>query len=144
MALVAFDLDEADVGGHCIERVHDGAALACRVEPVARERHHAEARLGALEGVGQHVAVFRGEVEVIHRAGDVEVAVGVKAIDERRALVAEVAFHLEVGVEREAARGALLQVAAELAVQRLFRQVRDVRRMRATERPLRGTLPCSW
>ena len=102
MALVGLDLDEADVGGHRVQRLHDLAALARGVEPVAGEGDHAEARLGALEGVGQHVAVLGREVEIVHRAGDVEVAVGVEAVDEGRALVAQIALDLEVGVEAEA------------------------------------------
>ena len=99
VALVGLDLDEADVGRHGVQRLHDLAALARRIEPVAGEGDHAEARLGALEGVGQHVAVLGGEVEVVDGAGDVEIAVGVEAVDEGGALVAQVALDLEVGVE---------------------------------------------
>ncbi|RDJ93880.1 AcrB/AcrD/AcrF family protein, partial [Lacticaseibacillus rhamnosus] len=58
-----------------------------------------------------------GEVEVVHRPCDVEVAVGIEAVDECRALMAEVALHLKVGVEAERLGGAVLQVAAELAPQ---------------------------
>jgi hypothetical protein len=54
------------------------------------------------------------EVEIVHRARDVEVAVGVEAVDEGRALVAEVALDLEVGVEAEAQRIAILQVRPNL------------------------------
>ncbi len=67
------------------------------------------------------------EVEIVHRARDVEVAVGVEAIDEGRALVAQVALDLEIGIEAEAQRVAVLQRAAELALQRLLREVGDVR-----------------
>src|SRR5690606_9076466 len=68
VALVALDLDERDVGGDGVERLHDLLRLPCRVEPVAGERHDAEPRPGALECVGQHVAMLRSEVEVVHRA----------------------------------------------------------------------------
>ncbi len=67
------------------------------------------------------------EVEIVHGAGDVEIGVGVEAIDEGRALVAEIALDLEVGVEAEAQRIAVLQGAAELALQRLLRKIGDVR-----------------
>ena len=127
MALVGLHLDEADVGRHGIQRVHDLAALARRVEPVAGERHHAEPGLGALEGVGQHVAVLGRKVEVVDGAGDVEIAVGIEAVDERRALVAQIALDLEVGIEREALGRQVLQGAAELALQRLFGEVGDMR-----------------
>ena len=127
MALVGLHLDEADVGRHRVQRVHDLAALARGIEPVAGERHHAEARLGALEGIGQHVAVLGRQVEVVDGAGDVEIAVGIEAVDERRALVAQIALDLEVGVERKALGGQILQGAAEFALQRLFRKIGDMR-----------------
>src|SRR5262249_37072022 len=64
VSIVGLDLDERDIGGNGVQRVHDLAALARWVEPVARERHDAEACLGAAEGAGQHVAVLGGKVEV--------------------------------------------------------------------------------
>ena len=57
----------------------------------------------ALEGVGQHVAMLGGEVEIVHGARDVEIGVGVEAVDEGRALMAQIALDLEVGVEAEGA-----------------------------------------
>jgi hypothetical protein len=62
-----------------------------------------------------------GEIEIVDRPGDVEIAVGVEAVDEGRALVAQIALHLEVGVEGEALGGQVLQGAAELPLQRLLR-----------------------
>ena len=91
------------------------------------EGDDAEARLRAAEGVGQHAAMVGGEVEIVHRPGDVEIGVGVEAVDEARALVAQIALDLEVGVEAEGRRVAVLQVAAELALQRRLRQIGDVR-----------------
>src|SRR3546814_4278210 len=73
-----------------------------------------------------YTTLFRS-VEVVHRAGDVEVGVGVEALHEAGALVAQVALDLEVGLEAEGQRVAVLQAAAELAVQRRLRQVGDVR-----------------
>src|SRR5258708_4073817 len=97
----------------------DLPVLARREKPVAGEGDQAEARRRTAKGVGQHAAMGAGQVEVIHGTRDVEVAVGVEAVDEARALVPEVALDLEVGVEAEAQRIAILQVAAELALQRL-------------------------
>ena len=68
-----------------------------------------------------------GQVEIVHRPGDVEVGVGIEAVDEGGALVAQIALDLEVGVEAVGDAGAVLQVAAELAVQRRLRQIGDVR-----------------
>ena len=59
-----------------------------------------------------------GEVEIIHRPRDVEIGIGVEAVDEGAALVAQIALDLEIGVEAVGDRVAVLQVAAEFAVQR--------------------------
>ena len=63
--------------------------------------------------------MIRREVEIIHGAGDVEIGIGVEAVDEGRALVAQIALHLEIRVEAEGQLLAVLQVAAELPLQRL-------------------------
>ncbi len=42
-----------------------------------------------------------GQVEVVHRPGEVEVAVGIEAFDEPFALVMQVAFDLEFGFASE-------------------------------------------
>ena len=68
------------------------------------------------------------EIEVIAGAGDVEIRVGVEPVDEGRTLIAQIALDLEIGVEAEGELLAVLQVAAEFAVQRRFLQVSDVRR----------------
>ena len=57
--------------------------------------------------------------------------------------MAQIALHLEIRVEAEGQRLAVLQVAAELAVQRRFREIGDVRAMRATASPLSGRTPAS-
>ena len=43
-----------------------------------------------------------GEIEIVHRAGDVEIGVGVEPVDEADPLVAQIALDLEIGVEAEA------------------------------------------
>ena len=126
MAAVGLDLDEGDRGAGGVQRMHDRAALLGREQPVAGEGDHAEARLGAGEGLGQPAAMVGGEVEIVHRPGHVEIGIGVEAVDEGHALVAQIALDLEIGVEAEGQRLAVLQIAAELAVQRRLRQIGDV------------------
>ena len=58
--------------------------------------------LVAREGVGEPPAMLLGEVEIVHRPGDIEVGVGVEPVDEADPLVAQIAFDLEIGVEAEA------------------------------------------
>src|SRR5262249_59690173 len=80
--LVGDDLRERDARGTRVERVHDGARLDRRKQPVAGERYHAETRLGAAERLGEYPAIVGGEIEVVHRARQIEVAVGIKTFDE--------------------------------------------------------------
>src|SRR5205823_1215286 len=85
-----------------------------------------EARLCSGERIGKPSAMVGGKVEIVHRAGQIEVGIGVEAIDESHALVAQVALDLEIGVETEGERFTVLQVAAELAVKGRLRQIGDV------------------
>src|SRR6266446_3902389 len=89
-ALVGCDLDEADIRGRRVEGMDDGAVLGRRVEPIAGEGNDAKARLGVAEGIGKDTAMFGGEVEVIASARDVEVGIGVEAVDKGNALVAQI------------------------------------------------------
>ena len=61
-----------------------------------------------------------GNVEIIHRAGNIEIAIGVKALDESHALVAQIALDLKIRIEAIAHRLAVLQVAAKLLLQSGF------------------------
>src|SRR3546814_11502984 len=79
------------------------------------------------EGIGQLAAMLLRQVEVVHRPRDVEVGVCVEALHEAGPLVAQVALHLEVRLEAEGQCAAVLQAAAELAMQRRLRPVGDVR-----------------
>ena len=127
MALVGHDLGERDARAGGVERMHDGARFRRREQPVRGERDHAEARLRAAEGIGHHAVVVGGEIEIVHRARQIEIRIGVEALDERAALVAQIGFDLEVGVERERRIVAVLELAAELAMQRGVREIGDVR-----------------
>src|SRR5471030_3335562 len=73
VALVALDLNEADIGGNRVQRLHHRAALPRGEQPVAGEGEEAEAHRRALEHTGQHAALFGRQIEVVHGAGDVEI-----------------------------------------------------------------------
>src|SRR6516162_11282778 len=68
------------------------------------------------------------EIEVIHRAGDVEIRVGVEAVDKSAALMAQIALDLEIGVEAVSDSMTVLKISPEFAVQRSFREIGDVGR----------------
>src|SRR6267378_1418382 len=75
VALVALDLDEADIGRHGVEGLDHRPALAGGKQPVAGEREQAEAHRRAAEDIGQYAALLRCQVEIIHRPGDVEIGI---------------------------------------------------------------------
>src|SRR5262245_31956909 len=92
--------------------------LLGRKQPVGRERDETEARLGAAEGVGEHAVMIRSDIEIVHGACDVEIRVGVEAIDEAQSLVAQITLYLEVGVEAERHLFAVLEIAPEFVMPR--------------------------
>jgi len=126
VATVGFDLDEGDGRAGRVQRVDDRAALLGRKQPVAGERDQAEAGFRAGKGIGQPAAMVGGEVEIVHGPRHVEIGIGVETVDESHALMAQIAFDLEVGVEAEGQRFSVLQVAAELPMQGGFRQIGDM------------------
>ena len=75
----------------------------------------------------QHAIVIGGDVEIVHRPRQIQIAVGVEPFDEGRALIAQIAFDLEIRVERECRQVAVLHPPAELAMQRCIRQIGDMR-----------------
>ena len=60
-------------------------------------------------------------IEVVERAGDQQIGVGVEVLAELVALVAQVAFDLELDVLRGVAEAAVAQLAAELGLHRVVR-----------------------
>src|SRR3546814_2032845 len=88
---------------------------------------NAESRLCLREGCGKAPAVIFRKIEIIHGAGDVEIAVCIEAIDEADPLMPQIAFHLKICVEAEAFRIARLQPTPELLRQARFGQIRAVR-----------------
>ena len=71
--------------------------------------------------------MFSRHIEIIHRPRDIEIGVGVEPVDEGTALMPQIGFHFEVGVETVGHRLALLQPPPEFPMQRRFRQIGDVR-----------------
>src|SRR3546814_5142550 len=72
--------------------------------------------------MGEHPAMFLREIEIIHRAGDVEIRVGIEPVGERQPLMAQIAFDLKIGVEPEGLGSiwfswAILELAAEFGGQ---------------------------
>lgn len=105
----------------------DGAVLGGGEEPVAGEAddegRSGDGGEGGLEGGGAG-----GEVEGVESAGDIEVAVGVEAVDEAAALVAQVALDLETHVEGVEAGGGVFGdlAAAKFTVHAGVTEVGDV------------------
>jgi hypothetical protein len=65
-------------------------------------------------------------IEVVQRAGDQQVGVGVEVLAELVALVAQVALDLELDVLGAEVQLGVAQLAAELGLHRIVRQVGDV------------------
>ena len=63
MALVALDLDEGDGGAGGVQRMHDGAVLLRRKQPVGGEGDEAETRARAAEGLGQMPVMVGAEID---------------------------------------------------------------------------------
>ena len=127
VALVGLDLRERHPRARRIERMHQRARFRGREQPVAGERHHAEPRLDAAKRLRQHAVMVAGDIEIVHRPRQIEIAVGIEALDKGRALVAQIALDLEIGVERERRQFAILHPPPELAMQRGVRKIGDVR-----------------
>ena len=87
MAFVGRDLGERDAGARGIERMHDGARFRCREQPIAGERDHAEPGRRAAKRIGGDAVAVGGKIEIIHRAGQIEIGIGVEPLDEGDALV---------------------------------------------------------
>jgi len=76
-----------------------------------------------------------GKVEIVHRARDVEIGIGIEAVGKGQPLMAQIGFDLEIGVEAEALGIACLQPAAEFFGQPGFGQIGDVRRHARDRQP---------
>ena len=125
MAVVGLQFHVGHVAIARAQGAHQFLRLVAGVEPVRTEADHQEARLRLLQGGGQR-SVAVGQVEIVHRLGDVEVRVGVEAVDELAAAIAQVALHFEIHVEAEAEVLLAAQAAAELLAHGIVAHVGDV------------------
>ena len=126
MAAIGFDLGERHPRARGVQRMHQRAQFRGREQPVRGERHHAEPGLDAAKRLRQHAVMVGGDVEIVHRPRQIEIAVGVEALDKGRALVAQIALDLEIRVEREGRQLAVLHPPPELAMQRGVGEIGDV------------------
>src|SRR6188472_3769827 len=99
MSLVRYDFRKRNPRASGIEGMHDGARFRRWEQPVRGERDHAKTRRCVFESVRQYAAAIRGKIEIVHRARKIEVGICVEALDEAAALVAQVAFDLEIRIE---------------------------------------------
>src|SRR4051812_39250795 len=99
MTLVGDNFDKTYVRGDGVQGTHNCAALRRWEQPIGRKRDEAESHRRAFECRRKNPIVFRREVEVVHGARDVEIGVGVKPVDERVALMAQITLYLKIGVE---------------------------------------------
>src|SRR3546814_1383022 len=126
MAEGTVEFDKARLSTRCIESVNDVARLGGGIEPVSVKADNAESRLCLREGCGKAPAVIFRKIEIIHGAGDVEIAVCIEAIYEADPLMQQIAFHLKICVEAEAFRIARLQPTPELLRTARFGKIRYV------------------
>ena len=125
MAAVGLDLDEADTGAPTALSARTTALLSTVGNSQSEVNETTQNRVRVpLKAFASAPAEIRGEVEIVHRPGQVEIGIGVEPVDEGHALVAQIGLDLEVGVEAEGRLVAVLQVAAELAVQRVVAEGR--------------------
>ena len=107
VAVRRLDLGVRDLGAVVDQRLDDLARALRREAPVGGEAHDQEAAVACGGERGGEVAVVRVRgVEVVERAGDQQVGVGVEILAELVALVAQVALDLELDVVRRIAGGA--------------------------------------
>ena len=96
VAVGGVDFGVGHVAAVVQQRPHDFAAAGGGKAPVGGKAHEQKARLRARQRGGQAAAVGAGGVEVVQRAGDEQVGVGVEVIAEFFALVAQIAFTIAI------------------------------------------------
>src|ERR1700731_5115481 len=126
MAAIRLDIDKGNRGAARVQGMHDRARGLRRIKPIGIEGHDAEPGFGTLEGERQRAAVIGGEIEIITSPRHIEVRIGIETVDKAWALLAQIILDLEIGIEREGWRAAVLQLAAKFALQDSVRQIGDV------------------
>ena len=118
-----FDVPHVFAVGH---QGFDQFVRTCgRETPVGAEAGDEKIGLDAAQSSLQVVAVFGGGVEIVQGFGHQQVGVGIEAVGEFVALVAQIAFHFEIHVV-VIVQAAVAQGAAEFFAQSVFRQIGDV------------------
>ena len=120
------DLGVAHVEPVVEQRLDDLAGARWGEAPIGAEAHQQELAARHRKGGAQVAAMCQRRVEVVERAGDQQVGVGVEIVAELVALVAQVAFDLELGLQRAVAESPVAQAAAELLRHRVVAHVGDV------------------
>ena len=92
-------LHKADWRAACIQGVDNVARFRCGVEPIGIKAHHAKARGRPAKGIGQMPAMVFSQIKIIHGARDIEIRIGIKAARKAEALIAQIAFHLEIRIK---------------------------------------------
>ncbi len=109
MPVIDVDFAEADVAPRLFHGIDHFLGLGRGVQPVGGKRDHEEFRLRLRKGLDQGSAAFLGsQVEIVRALGDVQIRIGVEALDEFFPLVEEIAFDLEIRREIELEGGVLL------------------------------------
>ena len=104
MTIGAGQLHEADCGTRCIQRLRNRFGFGGRIKPVGIKAYDAKARPAALESICEMPAKLLGQIKIVDRARDVEIAVGIKPVGKAQALMAQIALDLEIGIEAEGFR----------------------------------------
>src|SRR4029453_6655446 len=93
---VDFRID--DVAAVADQRLYDLVRALRRETPVGAEAREQESGCGWRECAGEITASVAGRVEVVERARDQQVGIGVEILGELVALVAQIALDLELDV----------------------------------------------
>ena len=129
------------------ERLDYIARLPFRKEHIARKRDN-ERLAGDARTCRRQRTIWRGSIEEVHRARYVEIAVGVKTLEELVRLIRKIAFDLEEGPEIASPavlkfvrllEPVALKFALELLLEEFSRKVCDVRKLTGCGKALLGS-----
>ncbi len=120
---IDFRVGHSAAVGH--QRLHDFARALGREAPVGGEAHQQKARLRRRQPLRQIAAGGARRVEIVERAGDEQIGVGVEIAAEFVALVAQIALDLEVHA-KAVAQSAIAQRTAEFGGHGVVAEIGDV------------------
>jgi hypothetical protein len=115
MAPLGFDFTKTDIQHFFFLGFDHGPGFIGGLEPVGVKRNHQKSGRHFRKGLNfGSVTVLFFKVIVIGGLGDIQKGVGIKALHKFFALVAQITFHLKVGIEIKGKVAFILQAAAEL------------------------------